>query len=180
MEVTLGRDLAGKLPTRRQLLAIAAAGGAAAAAGVTGTRKASAVLNDSIVGTWFATYEHPASTRHLGMWTYHADGTVVGTSDSHLSQTPGHGAWMSLGNNQFAQSSIEILVDAAGNLAGTRQSSTDITFDPAQDLLHNMSRVNSYDASGNLVESVNTSASAKRLPFMRLSDPIPPAINATS
>jgi hypothetical protein len=174
------RDPSSRRPTRRQLLSMAAAGGAAVAAGLTGTRNASADLNDSIVGTWFATYERPAGTRHLGMWTYHADGTVVGTSDSHLSQTPGHGAWMSLGNNQFAQSSIEILVDAAGNFAGTRQSSTDITFDPAQDLLHNMSRVNSYDASGNLVESVSTNASAKRLPFIRLSDPVPPAINATS
>jgi hypothetical protein len=151
---------------------MAAAGGAAAAvAGVAGAGTASAGAPQTLVGTWYAVYKRTPGDQLAGMWTFHADGTLVTTGSDHLTRTPSHGYWISLGNNQFASSVVGINIDSAGNFAGTTAVDTDVTLDPTGTIQNNISRVSFYDASGNLTGTTTSVATARRLSLVRRSDP---------
>jgi hypothetical protein len=177
---TMKREPTQKRPTRRQLLSMATAGAAAAAAvSLAGADAAtvSAGSGPTLVGSWFAVYKRTPGDQLMGIWTYHADGTLVTTGSDHLTRTPSHGHWVSLGNNQFASTVVGINVDAAGNFAGTTEVDTDITLDATGNVQNNISRVSFYDASGDLTGSVSSAATARRMPLVRRTDPVPQAMN---
>ena len=162
--------------TRRRMLALAATGGAAtaiAAAAGSAPEKASAQASEPVVGSWLSVYHRSSGETITGLLTLHADGTFVSTGSDHLTRGPAHGHWSSLGNNVYAYSVLSMAFDTSGTYAGITALDGEITVDPGETTWASSSRVNYYDASGNLYRTTSSLASAQRIPLLRLSDPAP-------
>jgi hypothetical protein len=158
------------------MLSMAATSGAAAAIVVmTGSEpdQAAAQSSEPITGSWLSVYHRSSGETITGLLTLHADGTFVSTGSDHLSRGPAHGHWSSLGNNVYAYSVLSMAFDTSGNYAGITALDGEITVDPGGTTWASTSRVNYYDASGNLYRTTSSLASAQRIPLLRLSEPAP-------
>jgi hypothetical protein len=176
-------DHAPRRPTRRQLLSLAAAGSTAAAiTAVTdsGAGTASAQAIEPIVGSWLSVYHRSSGEVITGLLTLHGDGTFVSTASDHLSRSPAHGHWMRLGDHQYAYSVSSLSFDSTGDYTGITALDGEITVDPSGKTWTSISRVNYYDASGNLFRTTSSEATAVRLPLLRRTDPAPPTIDLPS
>ncbi|HET9319521.1 MAG TPA: hypothetical protein VFO27_07090 [Bryobacteraceae bacterium] len=138
-----------------------------------GAGTASAGYGMGLTGTWYATYKRTPGDQLAGIWTFHADGTLVTTGSDHATRTPSHGYWESRGGDQYASMVVGINLDANGKFAGTTRVDTDVTLDSTGTIQNNISRVTVYDASGNLMSEVTSVASATKLPMIHRSDPNP-------
>jgi hypothetical protein len=162
--------------TRRRVLSLAATSGAAAAiAAVAGSAPspAAAQSNEPIVGSWVSTYHRSSGETIVGLLTLHADGTFVSTGSDHLTRGPAHGHWSSLGNNVYAYSVFSMAFDTTGAYSGITALDGEITVDDTGKTWMSNSRVNYYDADGNLYRQTTSLATAQRIPLLLLTDPPP-------
>ncbi len=107
-------------PQRRQILKGAGAVAASAALlSPTAALAKTTTASQAIVGSWLGTVT-PAPVILKVLFTFHQDGTVLESTQGDDAPpnlfSPGYGAWVKTGSDEFAMTFIRFLSDTSGNL----------------------------------------------------------------
>jgi len=122
--------------SRRAWLALAskaAAAGAGAAIATQGSATAQETNSQGLTGTWLLNTPPPvgefAPVRTVA--TFIPGGAFIRAGAMHRTETPGHGAWAQVGDNEYDITYITVQVDDAGNFVGNRKTYLRATMDPS-------------------------------------------------
>src|SRR5690349_16232970 len=102
--------------TRRAVLrgASAAALGGAVLSATVAPVGAQGQTEPGLTGSWLVTNSAPGSVANGTLVTFIPGGAFIRAGTAHLSETPGHGAWRRIGDNQYEITYYTIRFDAAG------------------------------------------------------------------
>ena len=100
-------------------------------------------------GSWLVTNTAPGSVRNATLVTFIPGGAFIRAGTSHLSETPGHGAWRRVSDSEYEITYYTIRFDAAGEFAGHRKTFLLATIDPTGMNFTARVRTVTIDAEGN-------------------------------
>ncbi len=138
---------------RRALLALAGKA-AVAAAGAVALAHAPAAAQESssagLTGTWLLNTPPPAGefapVRTIA--TFIPGGAFIPAGAMHRTETPGHGAWVQVGENEYDITYMTVQLDDAGNFIGNRKTFLRATMDPSGMRFTARVRTRTIDAQG--------------------------------
>ncbi len=129
-----------------------------------------AASNNSPEGSWLLnvtiTSDHPPF-KFQALMTYDAGGGLVVTDQTDFNPqgltSPGHGAWVSTGEDHFATTWIAFFFDAQGNPAGMVKVREVDTLSADGNTFSGSATFNAFDANGKPVLSGTTIEHGKRI-----------------
>jgi hypothetical protein len=126
-----------------------------------------------LVGSWLETVTFPPETgrpslKSLG--TFHADGTMMCSDQGGVTTTPPpsvysscHGVWTHLYKRTFAYTSLVLISDLSGNLAGYLKVRGVYTVSPSGNHYTGTSFAQVLDPDGNVLFAVNVTNAGRRI-----------------
>jgi len=119
----------------------------------------------TLTGNWMVTVTPtppPQAPVFLTLVTYFADGNLLQEGTNPNIRSTGRGNWERTGHQQFTQSFIFFRFDAARNYLGTVRPTSTITLSEDGSELQGDTVAQIYDASGNLLRTVQLSEVGQR------------------
>ncbi|MBI3951390.1 MAG: hypothetical protein HY314_13145 [Acidobacteria bacterium] len=115
-------------------------------------------------GSWIATVTPTGGQAPFkALLTFTTDGGLIQTDTSPEFETPGHGEWVRTGDRQFTIGFVNLLFDDQGEFGGTKEIRENITLNDTSDEYTGVSRVDFFDANGNLIRSTSARTQGTRI-----------------
>jgi hypothetical protein len=109
-------------------------------------------------GSWLVTVSTPNN-----LITFISDGSLVGTTNMHPTQSPFHGTWVRTGDRQFAYTHWRFRSDSDGANIGSQKVYGELTLNETLDQYAARAVVEDYDRDGNLMRATTTNPLGQRI-----------------
>ena len=122
-----------------------------------------AAQGQQLEGSWIvgAAGNLPGGTNSL--FTFTADGSLVGSTISHPTQSPFYGAWVRTGDREFAFTHWRFRSDASGTHIGSQKVRARLTLNQTLTEFTGQGVTEVYDVDGNLVSTVRFANEGQRI-----------------
>jgi hypothetical protein len=101
-----------------------------------------------LTGSWLVTNSSPGSPANATLVTFIPGGAFIRAGTSHLSESPGHGAWKQVGESEYDITYVTVQFDKDGTFIGHRKSWLHATIDPSGTKFTAMARGATIDRNG--------------------------------
>jgi hypothetical protein len=97
------------------------------------------------------------------LFTFTADGSLVGSTIAHPTQSPFYGAWVRTGDREFAFTHWRFRADASGTHLGSQKVRAQLTLNETATEFTGQGVTEIYDVDGNLVSTIPFANQGQRI-----------------